>query len=82
MAVGLAEFIFPPVNNASFTPLLSSDRWMGRQIEGGVIGAHALCIISKSAGGNAAGGSVSGRQCTEVNAQNANQGNAIAGRYI
>lgn len=47
-----------------------------------VIGEHALCIISYSEEDSAASGNESGQQCTEVNAVNANEGTAFAGRYI
>lgn len=50
--------------------------------EEGVIGVHALCIISYSEEDNAVSGNESSRQCTGVNTVNANEGAAFAGRYI
>lgn len=74
------------VNIAFFTPLFSLDHRMGDRIrkrsKRGVIGVHALCIISYSEEDSAASGNESGQQCTEVNAGNANEGAALAGRYI
>lgn len=58
------------------------DRIGKRGSERGVIGVHALCIISYSEEDSAASGNESGRRCTEVNAVNANEGAAFAGRYI
>lgn len=53
-----------------------------RGSERGVIGVHALCIISYSEEDSAASGNESGQQCAEVYAANANEGAAFAGRYI
>lgn len=65
----------------SFYPLLLTG-WRKRGSEEGVIGAHALCIISYSEEDSAARGNELGRRCTEVKAANANEGAAFAGRYI
>lgn len=58
------------------------DRIGKRGSERGVIGVHALCIISYSEEDSAASGNERDQQCTEVNAVNANEGAAFAGRYI
>lgn len=50
--------------------------------EEGVIGVHALCIISYREEDGAASGNESGRWCSEVNAANANEDAAFAGGHI
>lgn len=50
--------------------------------EEGVIGLHALCIISYREEDGATSGNESGRWCSEVNAANANEDAAFAGGHI
>lgn len=53
-----------------------------KRSEGGVIGVHALCIISYREEDGAASGNESPRWRGEVNAANANEDAAFAGGHI
>ena len=80
--ISLFLLIWRPYSHYSHWTTGWRDRIGKRGSERGVIGVHALCIISYSEEDSAASGNESGRRCTEVNAGNANEGAAFAGRYI
>lgn len=82
MNLSLSVLILRPLPHYSHWTTGWGDRIRKRRSERGVIGVHALCIISYSEEDSAASGNESGQQCTEVNAGNANEGAAFAGRYI